>query len=270
MAAQSRSVERKDRDAGRGPLIEEHVDRILGPGGSTRMSPDLVGDHTRLVAHEIRAQLGVLDGYLSLLEDGTLGKLPERVAGVLPEMRGKTQAIGHLIDDMLEDARLKDGGLHLEMRELDLREAVSRAVEDARVILPRTHELLSRVPDAPVIVEADRGRIDIILRNLLDNAVKYSPRGGRIDCTLEIEGDHALICVWDEGIGIDADDAPAVFRRFGRGRRRGARGGVGLGLYISRRLAQLHGGAIEASSRPGGGTVFRVTLPLNPERAPSS
>lgn len=221
------------------------------------------GDHTRLAAHEIRSHLAVLSGYLSMLEDGTIGSLPDHALPVVAEMRTKTRSIAQIVDDMLEDARHQDGNLHLARKVVDLNEVVEQAVSDAKVALPGDHELVSTTPPTPLTADIDPARVRTILRNLLDNAVKYSPEGGRIECRLERDGGNAVISVSDEGIGIRAQDAEEVFKRFGRGRGEAEDiPGIGLGLYICRTLARLHGGDVAVASRPGRGSEFVVTLPL--------
>lgn len=222
------------------------------------------GDSGRLAAHEIRSHLAVLTGYISMIEDGSLGELPTSIAHVIPEIHAKARAIARLVEDMLEDARLEDGRLHIARRLVDLRELVESSVGETRRSLPRTHRLVQQVPSEPVIVDVDPGRIATILRNLLDNAVKYSPAGGLIECRLDTEGDHATVRVTDEGIGIDQADQDGLFRRFGRGQAlsRAAIEGTGLGLYICRTIAELHGGGMSFSPRAAGGSVFTLRLPL--------
>ena len=116
-------------------------------------------------------------------------------------------------------------------------------------------------PRDTVLVDADPVRIGTILRNLLDNAIKYSPDGGTIECRLEVEPGFAVVTVADEGVGLAEEDISTLFRRFSRGNSGAIAGGVGLGLYICRTLAELHGGTIEARRRPVAGSEFIVRLP---------
>lgn len=226
--------------------------------------PAVFGDPTRLAAHEIRSHLGLLSGYLSLLQEGALGALPAAVGPVLEEMATKTRSISRLVDDMLEDARFQDGRLHLALQFVDVRQVVEKAAAEAEPRLSPDHRLVVHVPNAALVAEIDPGRVLTILRNLLDNAVKYSPDGGAIECRLEPGDEMAVISVADHGIGIEAADADLVFRRFGRARGAAASSinGVGLGLYICRTLARLHGGDVRVKPRAGGGSEFLVTLPL--------
>jgi signal transduction histidine kinase len=221
-------------------------------------------DPARVAAHEIRSHVGVLNGYLSMLEDGTLGDLPPAARLALVPMRAKTRALSRMADDMLEDARFADGRLHLSRHPADVRTAVQEAVNDAGPGLSPALELRVHIPDEPIVADVDPGRVGTIVRNLIDNAIKYSPDGGVIDCTVETDDAMAVITVTDQGVGIDPDQAGQLFGRFERGRDADRRPvpGVGLGLYIARVLARQHGGDIKMNNRRGGGSRFVVTLPL--------
>jgi signal transduction histidine kinase len=218
----------------------------------------------RLTAHEIRSHLAVLNGYLSMLEDGSLGRLPEPARASLSPMRAKTRAISRLVDDMLEDVRQRDGRLYLSRRRVDLRSIVRSVADEARFELTDAHRLSTGIPAYSVAADADPNRIATVVRNLINNAIKYSPDGGPIDCNLEVVDDQARITVRDHGIGVDAAEAEQLFGRFQRGRdiSNEVVDGVGLGLYISRTLARLHDGDISVSGRPGVGAEFTLHLPL--------
>lgn len=260
------SAERRRPQTLRRRAVAAAVDDALGEAAGRPPAPgsDDRGDHSRLVAHEMRSHLAVLRGYLAMIEDGSLGQAPPAIARVIPELSSKAKAISQLVEDMLDDVRLQDGRLHLSRRLVDLREVVDSSVQSARFTLPKTHRLVHRMPSRPVLVDADSSRIGTILRNLLDNGVKYSPDGGTVECLLEAEGDHAIVRVADEGVGVDEADVPALFQRFGRARVGRGRSvdGVGLGLYISKTLAELHGGGLTYSPRAAGGSVFSLRLPL--------
>jgi signal transduction histidine kinase len=258
------------RPAGPGPdqtstrsEVQQAVDHAFEAAHSQQTSHQPVGDHTRLTAHEMRSHLAVLNGYLSMLAEGAGGDLPERAQPFLTEMRAKAHALSQLVEDMLEDARFQDGQVHLSKRLVDLREVTRASVREARSGLALNYNVHYAEPRDPVLVEADPSRIATILRNLLDNAMKYSPDGGTIECRLEAGPREAVITVADEGVGLDQAEVPRLFQRFGRGKDRAAIGGVGLGLYICRTLAELHGGTIDAEPRIPKGSLFVVRLPLH-------
>lgn len=244
--------------------IERAVDDAFGVAGSDRGRdhPDLVGDHTRLTAHEMRSHLAVLNGYISMLEEGAGGELPEHARSFLCEMRAKAHALSQLVEDMLEDARFQDGQIHLSRRVIDLREVTRAAVRDARSNLALNFNLHYAEPPDPVLVNGDRTRLSTVFRNLLDNAIKYSPEGGTIECRLAAGAGSAEVTVRDEGVGLDEDEVTTLFHRFERGSGQAGIGGVGLGLYICRTLAELHGGTIDARPRTDVGSEFVVRLPL--------
>jgi signal transduction histidine kinase len=130
--------------------------------------------------------------------------------------------------------------------------------------LPQTHRLELELPREPVEVEADPERLATIVTNLVDNAVKYSPAGGEVRIKLGCADGTALVQVRDEGIGIGADDQAKLFTRFGRVVTPDSQdiAGTGLGLYLSRELARLHGGDITVDSAPGRGSTFTLSLPV--------
>ena len=238
-------------------------------GGDSTGSPQGAGrtaaqDAASLAAHEIRSHLTVLNGYLSMLDDGSLGRLPEPARAVLTPMRAKTRAIMRMVEDLLEDAREQDGRLHLARRQLDLRSVVQGVADETRFDLPESHQLKVEVPEAPVPVYVDPRRVATIVRNLLDNAIKYSPEGGAIECRVEAVDSEARITVKDHGIGVDPEGVEQLFQRFERGPQdKSDVEGVGLGLYISRNVARLHGGDISMSGRRGEGAELTVRLPMS-------
>jgi len=219
-----------------------------------------------LVSHELRGPLGVARGYVSMLADGSLGDLNPRADAVLPLVLAKLDEISRMIDQMLETARLEDSGLHLHPRPTDLRRLVADAAAMVQSKASATgHDLRiedETDEDLPCVVDAQR--IVTALANLLDNAVKYSPRGGEVRCTVSRRGEVAVVTVADRGIGIDADDIPRLFSRFTRASSAATAGipGTGLGLFLARELARRHGGDVTVDSVPGEGSTFRLTVPL--------
>jgi signal transduction histidine kinase len=225
-----------------------------------------------LVSHELRSPLTVARGYVSLLSDGSLGTLDDRIRSVLPIVAGKLSEMETLVQQMLEASRLEEGELALELEPVDLRVVAAEAIETLRPLVAATgpaHRLRLDTPAEPVVVVADPGRVATILANLLRNAVKYSPGGGLVSCTVGTNGWLASVSVSDQGIGIAPEDLEKLFTRFGRIQTRENRGisGTGLGLYLSREIARQHGGDIGVSSEVGRGSTFTLSLPLQPEPA---
>jgi signal transduction histidine kinase len=217
----------------------------------------------RLASHELRGPAAMLGGYLSMIEDESLGPIPERLRLVLPLLRAKAAQINMLANEMVEAARLEDRRLQLKRKHLDLRAVLRRSVQRARASATAKHRL--RFDDqagGEVPVLADVMRLDIIVDNLIDNAIKYSPDGGDVTVQLSVAGELALVSVRDVGIGIAPEDMERLFVRFNRLAPQANVPGTGLGLYLARELARLHGGDIIAVSKPGAGSEFTLSLPL--------
>lgn len=221
----------------------------------------------RLASHELRGPAAMLGGYLSMMEDEVLGPIPERMRPVLPLLRAKAVQINMLANEMVEAARLEDGRLELKRKRVNLRDVVQRSVTSAAVTLDPKHQLrfVERV-SGPVTVQADAMRLDIIVSNLIDNAIKYSPGGGDVTVELSTAGALALVTVRDVGIGIAPEDMERLFIRFNRIAPDAEVPGTGLGLYLARELARLHGGDLVAVSKLGEGSEFTLSLPLEPRK----
>jgi signal transduction histidine kinase len=225
-----------------------------------------------LASHELRGPMTVVRGYVSMLEGGLLGDLNERGRKALPVISTKVMEMNALIEQMIEAARLEDGALLLRPAEIDLRDVVTAAVEAARPLVDHSHEISLQIPERPVQVKADADRIKTIISNLVSNAIKYSPSGGAIECELTARGGIARVAVKDSGVGIAKEDLPILFTRFGRVStpHTDHLSGTGLGLYLGRQLARLHGGEITVESSPGKGSTFTLHLPLRPAKPSGS
>ena len=217
-----------------------------------------------LASHELRSPLGVINGYLSMLEQGALGQLKESGLRAIEVLKAKTLEMNLLVAQMLDAARLEDGQLRLRRDHLDLRRIARDAIQVVQPITATQHELSLETPASEVPVFGDVDRLMTIITNLLENAIKYSPDGGKVRCVVSCDAFAAHVAVVDEGVGIDPEDLPRLFNRFERlqNRRTSHVGGTGLGLYLSRELARQHGGDIEVKSVPGTGSTFTLTLPV--------
>jgi signal transduction histidine kinase len=224
-----------------------------------------------VASHELRGPLGVVSGYVSMVQDGSFGAMNtvdmRRVAPVIVQ---KVTEMNTLVNEMLDTARLEESRLTLSLSTVDLGEVVQRAVDAVTPLATEKHEVLYARPRAAVTVVADPVRIAIMITNLLQNAVKYSPDGGVVQCfvTVEEETRSVLVSVWDHGLGIAEADMPRLFSRFGRlvTRENSNIPGTGLGLYLARELARLHGGDITVRSTAGAGSVFTLVMPMDGPR----
>jgi signal transduction histidine kinase len=218
-----------------------------------------------LASHELRGPLTVVRGYVSMLQDGLLGTLNARGRKAVPVISTKVLEMNALIEQMIEAARLEDGALMLRPEANDLRDIVHAAVDSARPFLDVEHKIRVKAPDRPVHVRVDGERVKTIVSNLVSNAIKYSPNGGTVDVDVANRGGIARVSVKDQGVGIDKEDLPILFTRFGRVStpETDHLPGTGLGLYLGRQLARLHGGEITVDSEPGRGSTFTLHLPVS-------
>jgi signal transduction histidine kinase len=221
------------------------------------------GQFLNLASHELRGPVAIIRGYMSMLERGTLGPLNDAGLQAVRVMSAKALEMNSLIEQMLDAARLEEGRLQLHLRPVEVRSVVERAVEVMLPLADDAHPLVLRVDPEPLVASVDAERVQTILTNLVDNAIKYSPDGGAVECRVTGDNDSVLIAVRDHGVGIAADDLPRLFSRFGRISSEATKHiqGIGLGLYLARELAQLHGGDIRVESRPGVGSTFVLALP---------
>ncbi len=226
---------------------------------------NIKSEFLRLASHELRGPIGLLRGYLSMFEDGTVPSVSGQARETLPILMAKIAQMSRMVDDMLETARLEEGRTQLNIQLADLRTLVLRAVETVRPLATSAHTIRLRVPDGPVQIAADTSSVETILTNLLDNAIKYSPAGGLIECSLTTSGGKASVAVRDHGLGIAEHDVPRLFSRFGRilTPDNSHIGGTGLGLHLARELARMQGGTIAVRSRPRQGSVFTLRLPIS-------
>ena len=221
----------------------------------------------RLASHELRGPAAMLGGYLSLIEDESLGPIPARLRPVLPMLKAKAAQINLLANEMVEAARLEDGRLQLKRKRVDLRQVVNKDVHATQLAAGPRHRV--RFDDRvgrELWLLGDAMRLEIIIGNLLDNAVKYSPRGGEVTAQLSTATGCALLRIRDQGVGISPEDLGRLFVRFSRLPQHADIPGTGLGLYLARELARLHGGDITAVSKPGEGSEFTLSLPLEATR----
>jgi PAS domain S-box-containing protein len=225
-----------------------------------------------LLAHELRNPLAPLRNGLQLLKlMGNNGTGAERTRAMMERQLGQMVRI---IDDLLDLNRVSRGKIALQKERVALVEVVRQAVEtSAPLIEASAHELTVTLPREPLFVDADPVRLAQVFANLLNNAAKYTDRGGRIRLCAERQGGEVVVSVRDNGIGIPAPLLAKVFDMFtqAEGSREKSQGGLGIGLTLVKRLVELHGGTVAAhSAGPGLGSEFVVRVPLAPEPAESA
>ena len=222
-------------------------------------------DFVANVSHELRTPLSILRGYIETLLD-TPKTSREELARILQIMERHSKRLGLLVDDLLSLAQLESSSANLEIGEVQLSELFEHVLRDWKERLAGKHlRLIVDLPSDMPPIRADETRLQEVLYNLLENAVKYSRENGEIRLQAERCGREIVISVRDNGIGISRDDLPRIFERFYRADKARSRefGGTGLGLSIVKHIAQLHGGRVEAESEAGKGTTIRVLLPID-------
>jgi PAS domain S-box-containing protein len=216
------------------------------------------------LSHELRNPLAPLRNAIELLQRTQGGD--NRFESVHLMMERQLDHLVRLVDDLLEVSRISRGTFSLRKEQVELAAVVRNATETSEPLIKAGgHTLVVELPEEPLWLEGDLVRMAQILANLLNNAAKYTDYGGRISLRAWCEGGNAAISVSDNGVGIASEVMPRMFEMFSRGDRDSGRsqGGLGIGLALSRRLAQMHGGSLEArSDGPGKGSEFIARLPL--------
>jgi signal transduction histidine kinase/CHASE3 domain sensor protein len=227
----------------------------------------LKDDFVATVSHELRTPLTSMMGFLEMIREGEAGELTVEQKRFLAIVYRSSERLQRLVGDLLFVARLDANGLQLQFGPVDLDGIVREAVESAGAVA-RSRELDLRLELAPVpIVTGDKERLSQLIGNLVSNALKFTPAGGRVTVKTFVDGRHAVVEVEDDGIGIPAGEQDRLFQRFFRSSTATEQAipGTGLGLVISRAIAEAHGGSIDVRSDAGSGACFRVELPLDQE-----
>lgn len=219
------------------------------------------------ISHSLRAPLAAIVSAVNPIAEGQTGE-----SGAVVELARiayeEACRLDHLIENLLGMSRLESGELKLRLEPQDMRDVIGAALSEFRG--PRSREIKLRIPDRLPLVAMDFPLIVHTLVNLLDNAAKYSPEGSPVDVTAGRVGGEIQVCVADRGSGIPIAERAAVFGRFARGSSTQGIPGLGLGLPVCKAFIEAHQGRIWIEDRPGGGTIFRFTLPISGASAQSS
>ena len=218
------------------------------------------------VSHELRTPLSILRGYIEVLLDEP--ETPrEELARILSIMERHSKRLQRLVHDLLSLAQLESSQATLELSAVRVDELFNNLIRDwkEKLAAKNLKVIVDLTPEA-LTLHADGTRLEEVLYNLLDNAVKFSRNNGRIHLRATRRGSDMVLSVADEGLGIGKEHLPRIFERFYRADKARSRelGGTGLGLAIVKHIAQLHGGRVEADSQQGRGTTIRVVLPEKP------
>jgi len=250
---------------------------VFGPEGETRCLMVLqdVGQVRRLeayrrdlvtnVSHELRTPIASLRALLDTLRDGAIDDQPAAVH-FMDLMDTEIDELTRMVESLLELARIESGQMPVRLEPTRVQDLIEPVVERLQPLAQRSELTLQvQLPEGLPPVLADPDQVRLVVTNLVQNAIKFTPPGGRIVVEATRQGDVVNVSVQDTGVGIPADQLPRVFERFYKGDASRASRGAGLGLAIAKHIVQAHGGEISASSTVGQGSVFRFTLLVAPE-----
>ena len=210
-----------------------------------------------MVSHELRTPLTVVIGALSTAMDERASK--EQIEELVKEASSSAESLAAILDNMLELSRYQAGRLKLEKKVVRIGDVAGRAVDRVRRKYD-THDIIVEIPDDTPDISVDTIRIEQVLYNLIENAVKYSPQGSQIRIFSRQDKEGLIIGVSDRGVGISPADQNKLFEPFSRLQESGVKG-IGLGLVVCKRLVEAHGGRIRVESQPGKGSTFLFSIP---------
>jgi signal transduction histidine kinase len=228
----------------------------------------LRAEFVSVASHELKTPINVIIGYLELLQEGIYGEIPPKQKEVLQTITKQANALTRLVKRLLDISRFEASGGKIDVREVDLQRFLT-TLESSFRVLANQRDIAFTVehgPDLPLKVFWDEDRINEVLGNLLSNAFKFTPRGGKVALTVGAQENKVIITVADTGAGISPEQLPHIFDKFFQAdnQAQAATKGTGLGLAIAKEIVEAHGGKVTVESKVGEGTTFVVTLPVEP------
>jgi signal transduction histidine kinase len=222
-------------------------------------------DFLATMSHELRTPLNAIIGFAEVLREEISGELNEDQRADVEEVLSASEHLLLLVNDVLDVAKIEAGSMELELSEVAIPELLHAAVSmhSERAARGRVELTLTTEPEEITIV-ADRRRVRQVVFNLVSNAVKFTPREGRIEVSARLDDGQVEIAVADTGPGIAREELETIFEEFKQATDGKRTEGTGLGLPLSRKLVELHGGHLWVESEPGQGSTFRFTLPVGP------
>jgi len=241
-------------------LFREIADKSAQLEAASRHKSEFLAN----MSHELRTPLNAIIGFSEVLTERMFGELNEKQDEYLKDIHASGQHLLSLINDILDLSKIEAGRMELEVTDFDLPSAIDNALILVRERATRRGITLGHSVDERLgTIRGDERKVKQVLLNLLSNALKFTPEGGRIDVRAGVHDEVAEIAVADTGVGIAPEDQEAVFEEFRQvGTADKKVEGTGLGLALSRKFIELHGGRIWVESEVGKGSTFRFTLPL--------
>ena len=256
-------------------VVRKAADHLLAKRQAARLARErhaIRDDLLRVVAHELNTPLTVIQGYLDLLGERSLGGDLEAYERPIESMRRRALGMRKLVRDLLELTALESGRRPRRPVRVELGPLAAEALEGLRALASEMDVTVELRVSGPAVVEADPRDLESVVTNLVTNAVKYNRPGGRVDVVVDGGNGDAVLAVSDTGIGVTEEHQTRIFDEFYRVRCPETVGveGSGLGLSIVRRIVCACGGEIALTSRPGEGSTFTVSLPAAPAAAPAA
>ncbi len=254
------------------PLLDALTSEMASSLHSKRLLNELLTERERseqlrstfvsIVTHELQTPLSIIKGYASTLARRDVEWQPDFVSDSLQIIEEEADRLSRLVSDLLEVSQIETHGIRVEPVQVDLRSLFEHAVARLRAAHPQTPLNLG-IEGEPAMINVDPDRLEQVLINLVDNAIKYSPRGSPVNISLSSAPEEIHFSVSDRGVGIPENQRERIFDRFYRVDNSAARKakGTGLGLFIVRAIVEAHGGRIWVDSAPGQGSTFHVVLP---------
>ena len=249
--------------------VEEQTKELREAYEELKVLDKAKSEFISMASHQLRTPLAAIKGYVSLLIEGSYGKLSPKAKAPLKNIYKTNEQLIKLVNNLLDISRIESGRTVLNFREVSLEEVINEIIEELRVEADKKGLYIKFKKPAfvPKII-ADREKIKQVFLNLIDNAIKYTFRGG-IVVSIEPQGSDILVKVMDTGIGMEKQDFSSLFKSFKRGKEgsKAWTGGAGIGVYIAKKFVDAHHGKIWVESKgKNKGTTFYVKLPLNPKK----
>jgi signal transduction histidine kinase len=243
--------------------LERRAEELRVQTGRAVAASKHKSDFLAKMSHELRTPLNSMIGFSDLLIEQEATISPAKRVAFLQNVASSAKHLLSLINDLLDISKVEAGKMAMNLEEIDLRAAIANSVASTSPLFARKGQIVDvTMPDEPMIVRGDQGRLEQVLLNLLSNANKFSPEGDRISVVTSGNGGSVRIEIRDHGIGINSEDQQRIFEEFEQVHTRGTLStGTGLGLALAKRFVEAHGGALEVASALGEGSIFSVILP---------
>lgn len=259
----------EDLVAQRTDELEEQTVRLEQALEKERELRDLQQHFVSVVSHEFRTPLAIIDGCAQRLKRRVESLSKDKIDSTLDQVTRAVSRLMHLMESTLTGAQLEAGSIATDIETCDIRALVDEVCSDQQG-LSRNHRIMLDLSALPDVIEADGKLLRQVFSNLLSNAVKYSPDGEHVWVAGRTEGDHVVIDVRDEGVGIPEDELPKLFGRFFRASTSSGIAGTGIGLNFVKQLVEMHDGSIGVTTEAGHGSVFSVRLPVTGVERPET